>query len=55
MEKFTLTVEHGKAGLWYVTSPEIKGLLVTGYTIEGVLDHVGGAIEDLQRAARERA
>ena len=53
--KFTLTVERGNEGLWYVTSdtPEIKGLLVAA---ESMIEAVRDAPEkllDLIRVAND--
>jgi predicted RNase H-like HicB family nuclease len=54
-DKFRLVVEKGRHGLWYVTSPDIKGLLVVGKTRGNALRWTGGALQDLERAARRKA
>jgi predicted RNase H-like HicB family nuclease len=46
-----LKVEQGNAGLWYVTSDVIPGLLVAGDTQKSALEQVGQALEDIRGAA----
>lgn len=45
-----LKVEQGNAGLWYVTSDVIPGLLVAGDTQKSALEQVGQALADIQAA-----
>lgn len=52
-EKFTLTVERGKEGLWYVTSPEIPGLLVAEQIWPTAIHKTAKAIGDLTMAAND--
>lgn len=47
---FTLVVEYGDAGLWYVTSPELKGLLVAESTPWKAIRAVPDALHDLALA-----
>jgi hypothetical protein len=53
-EKIRLLVERGKHGLWYVTSPDMKGLLVAARTRGNALRWTGGALRDLERAKKPR-
>lgn len=53
-EKFRLVVEKGRHGLWYVTSPDIKGLLVVGKTRGMALRWTGGNLQDLEWAAARK-
>jgi predicted RNase H-like HicB family nuclease len=47
---FPIDIEQGKAGLFYITSPLVPGLLVTGRTENEALDSVQGALNDLTEA-----
>ncbi len=47
MKKFTLIVEKGETDLWFVTSPEIRGLLVSEPKLGDALAAVPQAIVDL--------
>lgn len=49
IENFTLQLEHA-AGLWCVTSPEIKGLLVAERVMSDALRAVPKALADLMLA-----
>lgn len=49
-EKIRLVLEKGKHGLWYVTSPDVKGLLVAARRRGDALEWTGGALRDLERA-----
>lgn len=40
-------VEEGKTGLFYATSPDLKGLLVAEPTIDALEEAIPGAITDL--------
>ena len=43
-------VEEGDAGLWYVTSPLVRGLLVADKTEEAALARVPAALRELAGA-----
>lgn len=43
-------IEEGKAGLFYATSPDLKGLLVAESTIDGLEREIPKAITDLYAA-----
>jgi len=45
-----LDIEQGSAGLWYVTSPDVKGLLIADKTPEGALSQVPQAVREIQEA-----
>ena len=47
---FPIDVEQGEAGLFYITSPLVRGLLVTGRTENEALDKVQQALTDLAKA-----
>jgi len=49
-ENLTLNIERGQSGLWFVTSPEVRGLLVSERTIDEALAAVGSALRDLELA-----
>lgn len=51
---FPIDIEQGKAGLFYVTSPLVRGLLVTGRTENEALDKVQQALADLDACARQQ-
>lgn len=46
----TLKIEQGKTGLFFVTSPDLHGLLVSGSTLESALSEVPLAMTNLIRA-----
>jgi hypothetical protein len=46
-----VTIERGKKGLWYGTSKDLKGLLVTGMTRSDVIEAAPGLIADLYLAS----
>lgn len=46
-KEITLELKLGKEGLWYVTSPELPGLLVTGKTFELAIGAVPMAIVEI--------
>jgi t-SNARE complex subunit (syntaxin) len=48
----TLNVERGVHGLWYITSREVKGLLIAAETRHAALSKVERAIADLEKASR---
>jgi hypothetical protein len=43
-------IEEGKAGLFYATSPDLKGLLVAEPTIDALDEAIPGAIAELYEA-----
>jgi hypothetical protein len=52
-EKSTVLVLHiecGITGLYFVTSPMVRGLLIADPTFEGALQQVPSALADLARA-----
>lgn len=51
--RIPVNVQIGTAGLTYVTSPFIRGLLVSDRTEAAALESVALAIEDLGRASTE--
>lgn len=54
-ESYMLTVEHGAAGLWYVTGSMHRGLVVIGHTMGEALSRVEGVWADLRQADEELA
>jgi hypothetical protein len=50
MIKIRIHRERGKAGLFYATSPDLKGLLVAEKTAEDLEKAIPRAIKDLQAA-----
>jgi len=38
--KFRFDVELGNRGMWYATSPDVKGLLVAEHTFEDCLSEI---------------
>lgn len=53
IDDFPLDIEQGKSGLFYVTSPLVRGLLVSGRSENEALDAVPQTLLDLAAAARE--
>jgi uncharacterized protein YuzE/predicted RNase H-like HicB family nuclease len=51
MTDIPIEIEEGEHGLFYGTSPAMKGLLVTGDSVEHVMSRVPQAIEDMRAAA----
>jgi predicted RNase H-like HicB family nuclease len=51
MNDIPIDVELGENGLYYGTSPAMKGLLVTGKTAEQVMERVPSAIAEMRAAA----
>ena len=49
-ETFTLKCERAEQGLWYVTSPEFKGLLVAEVTASMAIRATPSAIISLMKA-----
>lgn len=45
-------IERGEHGLYYGTSPKVRGLLVTGNTYDEVVEQVPRAIEELQTVTK---
>jgi predicted RNase H-like HicB family nuclease len=53
MASFNLQIEQGDSGRWYVTSPELRGLLVCGDTIDEALGAVRPAGRGMLAVMRE--
>jgi predicted RNase H-like HicB family nuclease len=53
-DTFTLKIEKGNAGLWYASSPEIKGLFLAKRTISELLAEVPKCLAALAEAATSR-
>ena len=49
--RIPVVIELGDAGLTYITSPFIRGLLVAEKTEQEAMEKLAGAIEDLASAA----
>jgi len=49
-DKITLHVERSKTGLYFVTSPNPRGLLIAAHTFEAALSEVPKALADLKKA-----
>lgn len=52
--KFTLEIEKGEHGLWYVTSPEIGGLLVAEERLGEIGMELTETIRELALAGNEK-
>lgn len=50
VEKFSLDIERGKEGLWYATSPNIKGFFLVDKTLPALLHETPWAINELEQA-----
>ena len=50
---FRLNIEKGETGLYYATSPDVKGLLAVGATSEEATTMVPDALAELYKAAQE--
>lgn len=50
LRKFTLDVDKGNEGIWYITSKDIRGLLVADDNLEEGLARVPATIDSLERA-----
>lgn len=46
-----IVIERGHAGLFYATSPDVHGLLVSGNSFDECIKAIPGAIADLKAAA----
>lgn len=46
-----IEIELGSGGLYYGTSPSVKGLLVTGRSIKELMDKVPNAVAELKAVA----
>ena len=53
--RIPIDIESGDAGLWYITSPFIKGLLIAEHTEELAEGKLKEAIEDMACASTERS
>jgi hypothetical protein len=47
-------IEEGKTGLFFATSPELKGLLVAEATVQEIYEVIPAAIADLYAAGGEK-
>jgi predicted RNase H-like HicB family nuclease len=52
-ERLTIVIEQGARGLWYATSPDIKGLLALGGSRERAVRDASFAMKALDRAELE--
>jgi predicted RNase H-like HicB family nuclease len=50
-----IEIELGSGGLYYGTSPEMKGLLVTGNSIKELMEKVPNAIAEMRAVAAAAA
>ena len=46
----TVRVEQGTAGLYYATSPQVRGLFLAAHTVEELMNAAPSAIADLRAA-----
>jgi predicted RNase H-like HicB family nuclease len=49
-DKITLHVKRSKSGLYFVTSPKPRGLLIAAHTFEAALSEVPEALAELESA-----
>lgn len=54
-KSFTLNVERGRAGLWYITSPDLKAgkLFIAHETLATALHAIPECVASLERAKRD--
>jgi hypothetical protein len=45
-----IDIERGEAGLYYGTSKDVQGLLITGKTIDAMIEEAPRALDELKRA-----
>lgn len=50
-DEIPIDIELGSAGLYYGTSPAMKGLLVTGNSIKELMERVPNAVAELKAVA----
>ena len=50
MDHIRVEVKEGKTGLFYATSPDLRGLLVTGRSADELERNIPEAIGDLSKA-----
>ena len=48
--RYRFDVELGNRGLWYATSPDVKGLLVAEHTLEACLSEIVPTLERMALA-----
>ena len=53
MKAITLHAEQGSKGLWYVSSPDVAGLLIAASTLNEALSYVEEGIEMLGKASTD--
>lgn len=46
----TIVIEEGESGLWFATSPDVKGLLVAEKSFDEAILAVPQALKDLREA-----
>lgn len=52
MSRIQINIETGEKGLWYATSPEVKGLLVAGTTLLECISAIPAALKDMEVVRR---
>lgn len=55
LKNFNLHIECGNMGLWYITSPEIPGLMIAKSTLHEALADVMNSWAELMSAKRSDA
>jgi hypothetical protein len=50
--KYTFNIEQGLRGMWFATSPEVKGLLVAEHTLGDCLSAIVPTLENMDLATR---
>ena len=48
-----IEIKAGKAGLFHATSPQVRGLFVSGRTVEGLKSAVPDVLHEMLRASGE--
>src|ERR1022692_1151512 len=51
--RIPLKIEKGNTGIWFITSPLIKGLLVSGQSRKEAMSRIVECVEDLASASTE--
>lgn len=55
MTEIPINIELGEHGLYYGTSPAMKGLLVIGDSVKQVMERVPKAIEEMRSVAADHS
>jgi hypothetical protein len=55
LTKYRFDVELGDTGMWYATSPDVKGLLVAEHTLDDCLSGIAPVMQRLALAAYLKA